>query len=292
MDSVKKKYSRRAFQLFFLLFILRLVEEFAIANAVDTMGLLTCAGGFFLLLVYLRFINKALDEVGLLFMPRKVTKGFLMAIVLNAIPMVLVYSAEYLLLRNGSESTNFTVYYDNVSRAYSEVGLSAYIGWMAAGVFVSVIHAVFYEMSFRGVILSLTAKIYKFSTANFFQAILYTVWFMVPVARVALFNYSVYGLERIIRLAVFMLIYEMIVALKLGLIRNSSGSVWMCIFDHAAFSLITDSLHIQQSVGLSTFTDINIYQRLIAYQAISLVIAIIYSAVKRKKIKEMALNAK
>ncbi len=291
MDSVKKKYSSRVFHIFFLLFILRVIEEFAIVNAVDTMGLLTCAGGFFLLLIYLRFVNKALDEVGLLFMPRKVRKGFLMAVVLNIIPMLLVYTAEYFILRPGSESINFTVYYDNVSRAYSEVGLSAYIGWMAAGIFVSAIHAIFYEMTFRGVILTLSAKVYKFGTANFIQAVLYTIWFMVPVARVALFNFGVYGLERIIRLAVFILIYEMLVALKLGLIRNASGSVWMCIFDHAAFSLVTDSLHIQQSVGISTFTDINIYQRLIAYQAISLIIAVVYAVIKNKKVKDMTLNA-
>ena len=231
MDLMKIKYSGRMLFIFMMLFFLRFVEEFAIANAIDTMGLMTCAGGFFILLIYLRFINKSLDEVGLLFMPRKVKKGFLMAIILNVIPTAIVYLSEYLVLKAQSQSVNFTVYYDNVSRAFSEVGASAYIGWMAAGIFVSAIHAVFYEMTFRGVILTLGTKAYPFRTANFIQALLYTIWFFVPVARVALFNLGTYGAGRIIRLAVFMLIYEMLVALKLGMLHKSSGSVWICLFD-------------------------------------------------------------
>ena len=292
MEVANKKYRNRICHIFLMLIVLRFVEEFAIANAVDTMGLLTCAGGFFVLLIYLRFINKSLDEIGLLFMPHKVKKGFLMAIVLNIIPAAVVYLSEYFALKAQSESINFTIYYDNVSRAYSEVGLSAYIGWMAAGVFISAIHAVFYEMTFRGLILTLGTKTFTFRVANIVQSILYTVWFMVPVARVVLFNLSAYGVDRIIRLAVFMLVYQMIVSLKLGMLTKASGSVWICLFDHVAFAFITDSLHIQQSVGTATFTDHSVYERLIAYQAISLVIAIIYSIVKTKRIKNAQLNSK
>ena len=292
MDAQKNKAFFKTIRCFLLFLILRLVEELVVVpKFANTMGLISCVGGFFILLGYIRFDDKPLEKIGVLFSGHKVHKGFGLAVVLNLIPMVVVYGLELFRFRSMPGSTHLTVYYDKIDHAYSVAGRSDFLMWLAIGLAVSLIHAVFYEMCFRGLLVTLASKSLSFGKVNAIQTVLYTLWFLVPTARVLLTQFSQFAVRDLLILVGFTVAYEILTGIKLGLLRYSTGAVWVCIFDHLAFSYITELIHVQYSVGTASVTDAAYYVRMLGYQALSLLITLLYYAKKRKKIEAQKQEA-
>lgn len=284
MDAKKAKTVRKLTASFFLFLILRLVEElYIIPQLYNTMGLVSCIGGLLILLVYIRLDNKPLEVIGMLFSKHKAHKGLAIAAVINAVPTVIVYGLMYLKFKGNH--VNLAIYYDEVENAYSVAGTKMFLFWAAFGLLVCVLHAFFYEMAFRGLLLTLAAKSFPFDAVNFMQAGLYTFWYLIPILRLVIYARGTYGIKQIIILLLFMLVYEMLTALKLGMLRRATGSIWVCIFDHIAFSYILDMLHIQHDAHTLS-TSYTGYIIMLAYQAISMILTAVYYKKKLEKLHE------
>ena len=125
-----------------------------------------------------------------------------------------------------------------------------------------------------------------FAAVNTIQAALYTFWFLIPVIRVILFQRHAVSGRYNLTLFVALLLYELLPASKLGLLRAATGSVWACIFDHIAFAFILDMIHIQSTdANMKVQLDAGYFVRIITYQAIALLMVYIYYVIKKKKSK-------
>ena len=289
MEVHQKKALSRIIQCFSLFLVLRLVEElFIIPRYLNTKGVVACLGGFAVLLFYIRFINKPLEEIGMIFSGHKIRKGIILAAVFNIVPAVIVYFIEYRRLSASGGHTVLSMFYDSAQHSYSAAGLGGFVLWASIGLAIALLHAFFYEMTFRGLLITLGSRSLHFWAINTIQAALYTFWYLIPVVRVVLYYSGVYSTKRIIVLFIVTLIYEMITAVKLGMLRSSTGAVWVCIFDHIAFAYIIDMIHVQHTaVNMTVSLDAHYYVRIIAYQVIALLMTSVYFVVKRNKIKEM-----
>ena len=291
MDAQKNKALSRVVQCFLLFLVLRVIEELVIIpHVTNTMGLISSLGGLVVLLIYIRFINKPLDEIGMIFSGHKVRKGIFLSFALNIVPAVLVYWMEYRRYAMLEGFTRVSIFYENVSRSYSQAGLRGFILWTLAGLIIGVVNAFFYELSFRGLLITLGSRSLHFSAINTIQAALYTLWYIIPVIRVLVYYSNVYSMRRILILFAVTLVYELITAIKLGLLRYATGSVWVCIFDHILFAFILDMIHIQYTQSRYERVagyQLSYYVRILAYQAVALLITVIYYFRKKKKIQEM-----
>ena len=288
MEVHQNKALSRIIQCFALFLVVRLVEElFIIPRYINTKGVVACVGGFVILLFYIRFINKPLEEIGMIFSGHKIRKGILLAALFNVIPAVIVYAVEYGRLSSYPGYTTISVFYDSVDHSYSAAGIGGFLMWAAIGLAIALVHAFFYEMTFRGLLITLGSRSLPFWGANLIQSGLYTFWYLIPVVRVLVYYSGVYSLKRIAVLFVVTLVYEMLTAAKLGLLRSSTGAVWSCIFDHLAFAYILDMIHLQfTATDMSVSLDAKYYTRIIAYQLISLLMVTVYYFIKKQKIRE------
>ena len=288
MEVHQNKALSRIIQCFSLFLVLRLLEELLIIpRYYNTKGLVACIGGFAILLFYIRFINKPLEEIGMIFSGHKVRKGILLAVLFNLIPAAIVFALEYRRLSAMPGHTVITVFYDNVQHSYSAAGFTGFAMWAGIGLLIAVIHAFFYEMTFRGLLITLGQRSLHFWAINTIQAGLYTFWYLIPVLRVLLYYSNVYTLRRILVLFVVTIIYEMLTAIKLGMLRSSTGAVWACIFDHIAFAYIIDMIHVQfTTTDMTVQLDELYYSRIIGYQLVSILMVSVYYFFKKQKIKE------
>lgn len=285
MDARKRKALSRMIQCFSLLLVLRLVEELLIIPRVaNTKGLVACLGGFVILLLYIRFINKPLEAIGMVFSRHKICKGLLLAVIFNVVSAVLVFTVEYFRISATPGDTAVSVFYDSVQHAYSSAGFWTFAMWLAIGILIAAIHALFYEMTFRGLLITLGSRSMHFWKINLIQAGLYTFWFLIPVVRMILYP-SGSSAKQILILFLVMLVYQMLTAVKLGLLRSATGSIWACIFDHFAFACILDMIHVQHTAAdMTVQLDASYYLRIICYQAISLLMVFVYYICKKQKI--------
>ena len=284
MNAKKAKTVRKLTASFFLFLILRVVEElYIIPRLYNTMGLVSCIGGLFILLLYIRLDNKPLETIGMLFSKHKFGKGLGIAAVLNAVSTLIVYPLAYLYFND--RHPNLAIYYDQTENAYSLAGTKTFLFWVLFGLFISLVHALFYEMAFRGLLLTLAARSFPFAAVNFMQAGLYTFWYLIPVLRIVLYAGGSYARKQLVTLVLFLLAYEMITALKLGMLRRATGSIWVCIFDHVAFTYIFDMLHIQHD-GNALSADYTGYVVMLAYQAIAMLLTAVYYKKKIEKIQD------
>ena len=292
MEAVQRKVVRKTIYAFLMFLVIRLLEELLIIPHfnLNTKGLISCVAGIVILLVYIRFDNKALDEIGLLFSARKVGKGLLFAFVLNIVAAAVTFGWAYLTAKS-SGFARLTFYYDEVTHAYS-AGFRTFLYWALFALVVALFHAIFYELSFRGLLLTIGSKTLPFGTVNALQAALYAVWFFIPILRVVVYQPAALDVKGFIKLAVFMIVYEFITAAKLGLMRKATGSLWVCIFDHIAFSFLLDMVHIQLTTkSMDVINDPNYYTQMLLYQGVSFCICYIYYIVKNKKTQERLQNA-
>ena len=289
MDLEQKKVFNRLLGCFGLFLVFRLIEELLIIpKYVNSKGIVCCLGGLVVLLFYIRFVNKPLEDIGMIFSGHKVRKAVILTAVLNVIPAVLVFACEYFYYSRKDGFAHFSIFYDDPLRSYSESGLQGLLIGFGISLGLAILHSFFYEMAFRGLLISLGSRSMPFSVVNAIQAALYTFWYLIPVARLLLFNPGVYSTDRIIALVVFSILYESVAAVKLGLLRKATGSVWICIFDHLAFSVILDMVHMQFSLPTGEVaTDFSLYYRMFAYQAVALVITVIYYKKKTRKVYDI-----
>ena len=290
MDARTRKAMTRITQCFLLFLILRLVEELLIMpRYVNSLGLIACAGGIVLLLFYIRYINKPLEEIGLIVDGHKIRKGIILAAILNIVSAGIVFTLEYLRISRTPIHTAVSVFYKSELHAYSAAGFRTFAMWLVLGLLVNVIHAFFYETAFRGLLFTLGSRSMRFWKINLIQSGLYTFWFLIPVLRVILYSSGGASTKQILTLFLVMLVYQMLISVKLGLLRYSTGSVWACIFDHFAFGCIQDMIHIQHTAAdMTVQLDGSFYQRILCYQAISLLMVLVYYLYKKPKIREQA----
>ena len=292
MKTKKTIALSRISQCFSLVLILHVVEElFIIPKLYNTRGVVACIGGFVILLFYIRFINKPLEEIGFVFSGHKIRKGILLAALFNLVPAVIVFAWEFYQHSSNDEHPVISIFFGSVEHSYSVAGASGLILWTLIGLAIAVIHAFFYEMSFRGLLITLGSRSMYFAAVNTIQTALYTFWFLIPVVRVILFYGDHYAWRYILSLFVSLLVYESLAAAKLGLLRVATGSVWACIFDHIAFGFILDMIHMQTTdAKMKVQLDASYFVRIIAYQAIALLMVYIYYIIKKKKIKENQIH--
>ena len=289
MDTEQKKTLHRLIGCFGLFLIFRLVEEMiVIPKYVDSKGVVACLGGIVVLLFYIRFVNKPLEDIGMIFSGHKVRKAIGLAALLNIIPSILVFAGEYFIYRSKDGFAHLSFYYEKTSRSYSGGGLQGLLLGVGICFALALLHSFFYEMAFRGLLITIGSRSLPFGTVNLIQSALYTFWYLITVVRLVLFAPGMYSTKRLIYLVLFTIAYEMITAVKLGLLRNASGSVWVCIFDHLAFAFILDMVHMQFSASTGTLTtDASYYGRLLAYQIVALLITLVYYSKKMKKTRDL-----
>ncbi|MBQ7545585.1 MAG: hypothetical protein IJT41_01285 [Clostridia bacterium] len=285
MDVHARKAMTRITRCFLLFLVLHLVEELLIIpRYFNSRGLIACVGGFVILLIYIRFINRPLEQIGMIFSGHKVRKGIILAAIFNLVPAVIVYALEYFRISRLPGHTVISAFYSSARYAYSSAGFWRFAMWLAFGMLLNVIHAFFYETTFRGLLITLGLRSMRFKKINLIQAGLYTFWFLIPVLRLILYYSDEVSAKQILTLFLVMLAYEMLCAIKLGLLRFSTGSVWACIFDHFAFACILDMIHVQHTaLDMTVQLDESYYLRIVCYQAISLLMVFIYYINKKKR---------
>lgn len=292
MDARKQKALKRISQCFLLFLVLRIVEELLVIPRFDTRGMIACVGGVVILLVYIRYINKPLEKIGMIFSGHKVRKGIILAAILNIVPAAIVFTLEYFRISRTPVHTAITIFFKSEQYAYSSAGFQKFAMWLAIGILVDVIHAFFYETAFRGLLITLGSRSMRFWKINLIQSGLYTFWFLFPVLRVILYYSSAYSAKQTLTLFLVMLVYQMLISVKLGLLRYSTGSVWACIFDHFAFACILDMIHVQHTAAdMTVQLDGSYYQRILCYQAISLLMVFVYYMYKKPKIEQLQKQA-
>ena len=292
MEAKKVKALSRISQCFFFFLILHLAEELLIIPKLyNTKGVISCVGGFVILLFYIRFINKPLEQIGMIVSAHKIRKGILLAALFNLVPAVIVYVWEFYKHSSNGEHTVIRVFYESTDNAYSVAGSSGFIRGALIGLVIAVVHAFFYEMTFRGLLITLGSRSMHFASINTIQTALYTFWFLIPVLRLILFYSDRVTWREILSVFIALLIYESLAAVKLGLLRSATGSVWACIFDHIAFAYILDMVHVQTTdANMNVQIDGSYYVYIIAYQVIALLMVYIYYVIKKKKIKENQIH--
>lgn len=292
MEAKTVKALSRISQCFFFFLILHLAEELLIIPKLyNTKGIISCVGGFVILLFYIRFINKPLEQIGMIFSGHKVRKGILLAALFNLVPAVIVYVWEFYKHSSNGEHTVIRVFYESTDNAYSVAGSSGFIRGALIGLVIAVVHAFFYEMTFRGLMITLGSRSMHFASINTIQTALYTFWFLIPVLRLILFYSDTVTWREMLSVFIALLIYESLAAVKLGLLRLATGSVWACIFDHIAFAYILDMVHVQTTdANMKVQIDGSYYVYIIAYQVIALLMVYIYYVIKKKKIKENQIH--
>ena len=292
MKAKKVKALSRISQCFFFFLILHLAEELLIIPKLyNTKGIISCVGGFVILLFYIRFINKPLEQIGMIVSAHKIRKGILLAALFNLVPAVIVYVWEFYKHSSNGEHTVIRVFYESTDNAYSVAGSSGFIRGALIGLVIAVVHAFFYEMTFRGLLITLGSRSMHFASINTIQTALYTFWFLIPVLRLILFYSDRVTWREILSVFIALLIYESLAAVKLGLLRSATGSVWACIFDHIAFAYILDMVHVQTTdANMNVQIDGSYYVYIIAYQVIALLMVYIYYVIKKKKIKENQIH--
>ncbi len=292
MKAKKVKALSRISQCFFFFLILHLAEELLIIPKLyNTKGIISCVGGFVILLFYIRFINKPLEQIGMIFSAHKIRKGILLAALFNLVPAVIVYVWEFYKHSSNGEHTVIRVFYESTDNAYSVAGLRGLVIGALIGLAIAVVHAFFYEMTFRGLMITLGSRSMHFASINTIQTALYTFWFLIPVLRLILFYRDTVTWREILSVFIALLIYESLAAVKLGLLRSATGSVWACIFDHIAFAYILDMVHVQTTdANMKVQIDGSYYVYIIAYQVIALLMVYIYYVIKKKKIKENQIH--
>ena len=288
MEAKKVKALSRISQCFFFFLILHLAEELLIIPKLyNTKGIISCVGGFVILLFYIRFINKPLEQIGMIVSAHKIRKGILLAALFNFVPAAIVFAGEFYKYASNGEHTVISVFYESTDNAYSVAGSSGFILGALIGLVIAVVHAFFYEMTFRGLMITLGSRSMHFASINTIQTALYTFWFLIPVLRLILFYRDRVTWREILSVFIALLIYESLAAVKLGLLRLATGSVWACIFDHIAFAYILDMVHVQTTdANMKVQIDGSYYVYSIAYQVIALLMVYIYYVIKKKKIKE------
>jgi hypothetical protein len=292
MEAKKVKALSRISRCFFFFLILHLAEELLIIPKLyDTKGIISCVGGFVILLFYIRFINKPLEQIGMIVSAHKIRKGILLAALFNLVPAVIVYVWEFYKHSSNGEHTVIRVFYESTDNAYSVAGSSGFIRGALIGLVIAVVHAFFYEMTFRGLLITLGSRSMRFAAINTIQTALYTFWFLIPVLRLILFYRDRVTWREILSVFIALLIYESLAAVKLGLLGSATGSVWACIFDHIAFAYILDMVHVQTTdANMKVQIDGSYYVYIIAYQVIALLMVYIYYIIKKKKIKENQIH--
>ena len=293
MEVAQQKVVRKTIYAFLMFLVVRLIEELLIVPHfhLNTKGLLSCVIGIVILLVYIRFDNKALDEIGLIFSAKKIGNGLLFAFALNVVVCAGTYALLYLRLAQQEGSARITFYYDEVERSVSS-GMRTFLLWALFALAVALFHAVFYELSFRGLLLTIGMRKLSFSVINALQAALYAVWFLIPILRVLVYQTSALDARGYLKLVAFALVYEFMTALRLGFMRKATGSLWICIFDHIAFTFLLDMIHLQlTSSSMQVSNDMFYYSRMIVYQAISLLICYVYYIQKEKKARQKLQEA-
>ena len=83
MDVHTRKAMTHITQCFLLFLILRLVEELLIVPRFNSQGLIACVGGFVILLIYIRFINKPMEAIGVIVDEHKARKGIILAAIFD-----------------------------------------------------------------------------------------------------------------------------------------------------------------------------------------------------------------
>ena len=292
MEPVQSKAIRKTIYCFLMFFALRLIEELLFVPRLgSTKSFIACLGGLIILLIFIRFDNKSLDDIGVLFSGRKIGKGLGFAAAMNAVVAIAVFSTEIFQFKSYPGYSRLVLYYESPDRSFS-AGIKTFLAWMGLALLVALVHALFYEIAFRGLMITLASRALPFAAVNLLQAGLYTVWFLVPVLRILLFSAGTLSRRQIVTLFLFSIVYEFLTALKLGMLRKASGAVWVCIFDHIAFSFIIDVVHMQYTNEAGALlTDSNYYVRALAYQAIALLISVIYYQSKMKKVMEKQQTA-
>ena len=261
---------------FTIFLIIKILEDFLIVPklGINIHGAFSCVVGFVAMLVYMRIYSKSFEDIGLWFSRRKVKKGVLVALLINVIAIVAVYPIEYLYRRSQGFTVVVTAYYEKASNSFSS-GSTRFLIYICIAVAVSVIHALFYELAFRGLFMRLCTRTFSFSVTNILQASLYTIWFCISFLRVVAGGSSL-NVYSMVMLLLFILVYEFTISIKLGLLKRASGSLWLCIFDHLIFGFVTDVIHFQCYSPAGNLIEENSYLRLIAYAFISLFVSYIY----------------
>lgn len=286
MTKNEQKNIIRVVNCFAIFFIIRILEEYLVAPKFGrTFSLMSCVLGIIVLLIYLRMDNKPLEKIGLIHSNHKIKKGFLIAVLLNAVPLITVYPLAFLYFKSIDRYSVITAYFGSADNCYSN-GVKTFALWICFGFAVSLIRAAFYELTFRGLLMKLCSKTFSFGVTNLIQSALYVLWFVIAVAP----DLDIKSVSSVV-IVVLLILYSFMSAIKLGLCKYASGAVWLCFFDHLAFGFITDVLHLQIT-GSGLIQYYQSYLVLVAYQFVSLIIAFVYYLIKKKKIERAMIESK
>ncbi|MCR5485039.1 MAG: hypothetical protein K6F09_05540 [Clostridiales bacterium] len=284
MNKTAQRALFHLFNCFAILLIVRIIEEFLLVGILgDTHSIIVCVFGIIFVFAYLRVKLKPIEKIGLIVTRHKITKGFVLAVLINVIPFVLINGFIYFYYKSLGCSVSPAVFFDTAARSRDAAGTSVFLMWLLFALAVAVLHAVFYEISFRGLLIHFGNYGLSYTKTNLLQSGLYTLWFLIPLLK----SITSTSKSNFIFLFVFFILYEFITAYKLGLCRFATGALWLPIFDHLAFGYYCDCFRLQVSTAEGTLLNNQLDFRflpLLIYQVVSFIIVFIYYLNKKSSL--------
>lgn len=151
------------------IFVLRLDERLGEIILSKTLG-------FCLVVVFVWAIGKQLSAIGL--HSRRLVESLLIGTVITALPMLIAYSVEWLVLQQMGQAPKFLL--AAIDPKAGVTGGWLFALWLVVGNF---INSFMEEGLFRGVLLNLNRLKLSFASANGLQALLFGAWHLVWVIK-------------------------------------------------------------------------------------------------------------
>lgn len=286
----KRQSIIRAGNVFCIFFCIVLLEELFVGTS-TTYSMVSCLVGLAGILVYLRMSNKSLEGIGYVFFPQKIIKGLIIAVVSAIASIGIVILAEEIFFRLLGYNGWFfkitqTIFFNSYENSVVYNGIKNFLVWSFIGVFVSFVRAAFFESFYRGLMMRLLANAFTFKQANLIQTAFFVIWFSVVPLKNFIGKTDTQSLITAGIVLLLYIVYEFIVAFRLGLLRRATGSIWVCLFSYWLFDIFNNFFYSYQYFPEELASYYRI-MRAVIVQLVALGLTFIYYKVKMKKVEEM-----
>lgn len=275
----------------FLIFVvIRIIENIfrMLPNSrINTRNMVGAILGLGILTIILYVTGKTNESIGIVLNKYKILKGLVVSWFVSITPILVglifdLMSMKLLSLRSpeGGYNIDFSVY--AYGTRFSGGSFGTYLSRIALCAFITLLAALFYEMLFRGYLLSQSRRIMPFYAANLFQGTLYGLWCaIIPIlgALVGIASIASMGTTYAVKLILLYFLHGLLGGLAYGLCVKASGAIWLSMFSNFILAFSMNIIHTTSDSGMGLFE----MRRCVVTDACFLVFAFIFYAYKKKK---------
>ncbi len=258
---------------------LTVIEYFIIIGSLNfyTNGLITVIFGTLILTVYMTVSNLTTNNIGLFPNKWAILSGIKNSLKFNILPIAAVLAGEYYYLKYYHGGAQINIYFS--SFPFSD-GLPVYILGLLIYIIPTALFVIFQETLFRGVMLKLGRREFGYWSTAALVSVFYAVMHTVIALSSIIFEPSK---ASIIIYSLFYLLVSFALSIKWFYCTRATNFIWLSIFDHFVFSLLS-LVHITDASGT---TDELLIIRLFVVQLLSCIICAFYCQNKHRRNRQL-----